>query len=185
MQVWFTSDTHFLHKNIIKYCDRPFSSIEEMDEQIISNWNKKISNDDIVYFLGDFIFTRDYEIFKKYSQKLNGKKICIYGNHDIFSIDDYINAGWISVYQLYDCIIDGIKIVMCHYPLMSWNNSINGSIMLHGHEHWKKQYIPDHNIYSKLQISEKRINVCQDSNNFYPYSIKDIINICKNRSINS
>jgi calcineurin-like phosphoesterase family protein len=57
--IWFTSDTHFSHNNIIRYCNRPFSNVEEMDEVLINNWNNKVKQNDDVYHLGDIIFSRD------------------------------------------------------------------------------------------------------------------------------
>lgn len=78
---YFTSDLHFGHKNIIKYEDRPFSSVEEMDEFLIYKWNSKVGKNDEVYILGDFGFvsgTRANELL----DRLNGKKFLIKGNHD-------------------------------------------------------------------------------------------------------
>lgn len=72
MNTFFTADTHFGHNNIIKYVNRPFNSVEEMDEQLISNWNSKVTHEDTIYHLGDFAFSKTPE---KYFYRLNGKKI--------------------------------------------------------------------------------------------------------------
>ena len=79
MTVYLTADTHFGHTNIIKYCGRPFNTVEEMNEALISNWNKVIKVDDIVIFLGDLGFKSNIDIWLT---KLNGDKLLIWGNHD-------------------------------------------------------------------------------------------------------
>jgi len=92
MDIWFCSDFHFGHENIIKYCKRPFKSLEEMDNLIIANFNKRVKEDDLVIFLGDFCFryapseskTAPRKAFKYYRDKLNCKNIIpICGNHDV------------------------------------------------------------------------------------------------------
>ena len=77
-KVWVTSDTHFLHENIIKYCDRPFKDKEEMTEALITTWNEQVGDDDLVIHLGDVTFSKDYDVLSL----LNGKKILVLGNHD-------------------------------------------------------------------------------------------------------
>ncbi len=81
MNIFVTSNTHFNHKNIIKYCHRPFKDVEEMNEAIISNWNNSVTNDDIIYHLGDFCFGAKEEL-KQIFNRLNGQKYLIMGNHD-------------------------------------------------------------------------------------------------------
>ena len=77
---WFTSDTHFGHANIIRYCNRPFDSVGHMDREMLKRWNEKVKPDDLVYFLGDFSMS---EIpLKTFLPKLNGTKFLIHGNHD-------------------------------------------------------------------------------------------------------
>ena len=66
MVYWFTSDTHFGHKNIIEYCKRPFSSVEQMNEMLIKKWNNKVKVDDIVFHLGDFSFRGGYHKLLKF-----------------------------------------------------------------------------------------------------------------------
>ena len=79
--IYFTADHHFGHQNIIKHCNRPFGSVEEMDEELIMLWNKSVREKDIVYILGDLLF-RNATSSEEYLEKLNGKKYLIVGNHD-------------------------------------------------------------------------------------------------------
>lgn len=80
MTIYFTSDPHYYHANIIKYCNRPYNSVEHMNEELINNWNYVVTSEDTVYCLGDFSFApRPVELF---SQRLNGHKILVPGNHD-------------------------------------------------------------------------------------------------------
>ena len=80
-KVFFTSDTHFGHKNIIKYCNRPFSDIDEMNKVLINNWNKVVSEGDIVFHLGDFAFG-GFPLWESIRSRLNGSIYLIRGNHD-------------------------------------------------------------------------------------------------------
>lgn len=81
-RVFFTSDTHFNHMNIISYCQRPFRDIHEMDETIIVNWNNAVAPDDIVFHLGDFCLGGANE-WNRILDRLNGRIYLILGNHDI------------------------------------------------------------------------------------------------------
>ena len=82
-KVWLTSDTHFGHENIIKYCDRPFSSVEEMDRTMIDNWNARVGEDDIVFHLGDFALSKGKARIPEIVAELNGTIHLILGNHDL------------------------------------------------------------------------------------------------------
>ena len=83
--LFFTSDTHFYHGNIIRFCNRPFKSVEMMNETIISNWNNTVGQDDIVFHLGDFCLGGSAE-WNKILDRLNGKIYLIMGNHDLKNI---------------------------------------------------------------------------------------------------
>lgn len=96
MKFFIISDTHFNHENIIKYCNRPFSSVEEMDKALIKNWNETVSNKDTVLHLGD-VGLGNKEYIKEIIGKLNGKKILILGNHDNWSEQFYRDAGFHTV----------------------------------------------------------------------------------------
>lgn len=138
--IWFTSDTHFSHNNIIRYCNRPFSNVEEMDKALINNWNNKVKQNDDVYHLGDIIFSRDKNKTYEFLKKLNGRKHIIWGNHDKHK-SVVIESGFIDCGQLHEMVIplggnnEIQKVVLCHYPLASWNGAYHGVIHLHGHCH--------------------------------------------------
>lgn len=126
MKIFFTSDTHFGHKNIIRYCNRPWATVEEMNEGLIANWNAVVGPDDIVWHLGDFAFMsreRALEIFRR----LNGTKYLVRGNHDSNAIT---KLGWKKVVQTWETTVDGHDVVMHHKPLDQWDG-----IHLHGHCH--------------------------------------------------
>lgn len=80
--VFFTSDTHFGHANIIRFCKRPFENVEEMNEVLIENWNKVVSDDDTVFHLGDFAFGGS-NVWKEIIPRLKGHINLIIGNHEI------------------------------------------------------------------------------------------------------
>ena len=86
-KVWFTSDLHFWHKNICKYCNRPYETIEEMNEAIIANWNSVIKEDDVVFVLGDLGFC-GIEKLRHLMSQLKGKIFLIQGNHDSDKVVD-------------------------------------------------------------------------------------------------
>lgn len=134
---FFTADPHFGHANIIKYCQRPFANVEEMDRVLTEKWNAKIGSDDDVWILGDFTM-RSGATALNYLRQLNGHKHLILGNHDGFApsalaanlLDEVVNYKELKLQS------SGLTAVLCHYPLLFWNGSHNGSaIMLYGHIH--------------------------------------------------
>jgi calcineurin-like phosphoesterase family protein len=135
MTVFFTSDTHFGHKNIIKYCNRPFQTAYEMDEAMIANWNSVVKPTDTIYHLGDFGFTHADKIVNVL-KRLNGKKIFIMGNHDKQMRDPSIRPFFEEMTNYKEIYVrNKQKVVLSHYPFASWNGSFHGSFHLHGHCH--------------------------------------------------
>lgn len=186
-----TSDVHFGHNNIIKYCNRPFQNSDEMDITIINNWNKIVNPDDEVYILGDFALIKAENDKLKFNRlcfltnSLNGNKHLLFGNHDYFLDDDYINAGFKDVYHgILEINLSYHYWVMCHYQMVSWNNSSKGAYHLFGHEHWRQQYSPNHQFYKDMLWSERKFNVCMDANNYKPVNINDLVRILDKRPIN-
>lgn len=182
--IYFTSDLHLDHGNIIKYCNRPFTDPISMTEQLILNWNNQVTLNDSVFILGDFLWHKDVNRLYSVTNRLNGHKILIRGNHDGFTDQNYLNAGFDKVTNLLDCEILGYKFTLCHYQMMHWNKSHKGSFHLYGHQHDKRQYVPNHLVYKQLGISERKMNICMDSNNYQLYSIEQVINTLKDRPIN-
>lgn len=136
MKTFFTSDPHFGHSNIIKYCNRPFQSSKEMDDALIANWNSKVGVQDKVWILGDVFFC-DQSRAKEILSCLNGQKHLILGNHDkLIRNQKPVQDMFTAIYpELHQENIDGVTVVMCHYPMLTWNRAHRGSYMLHGHCH--------------------------------------------------
>lgn len=138
MNTFFTSDQHYGHKNICKFAERPFSSVEEMNESLIQNHNSVVGHNDTVWFLGDFAFM-DANKMQAILYRLNGQKHLIYGNHDkqiMKSPRKFIDEGLFKTIQHYKEIsIDKQSIVLFHYGMRVWNKSHHGSWLLYGHSH--------------------------------------------------
>lgn len=134
----FTSDTHFGHANVIRYSNRPFKDVQDMNEGMIKLWNETVKPDDVVWHLGDVGFMLD-EPLRIILRRLNGHKNLILGNHDKKiqkRARDFIGPGLFETIQQYKEIrLDSTKIVLCHYAFRVWNCSHHGSINLHGHSH--------------------------------------------------
>lgn len=129
--IFFTSDFHYNHMNILKFTKRgdKWSNIYEMNDALISRWNAVVGKKDFVYILGDFTWDRCGWLLNV----LNGKKYMIEGNHDS-EAKKYIKcfSGWSQIKEIKLC---GRKIVLCHFPLRSWNGCNSGSALFFGHCH--------------------------------------------------
>jgi calcineurin-like phosphoesterase family protein len=161
---YFTSDTHFGHKNIIKYCNRPFKTIQEMDEEMIARWNSKVQQTDTVYILGDFSFHLP-EQTGKILDRLNGTKILVYGNHDKgIKKSPELRAKFAKCVDYLEINIEDQFITMHHYAGLVWNKSHHGSWMLHGHSHGGLKY----------PFEGKILDMGVDAHDFYPLSFVEI-----------
>ncbi|WP_237481344.1 metallophosphoesterase [Lichenibacterium dinghuense] len=137
MTIWLTSDTHFGHAGIIQWVQRPFASVEEMDHALVQAWNAVVRPRDVVWHLGDFC-SGGPGTAARYFARLNGRKHLVRGNHDG---DDARSCAWESVQDLASQRVDGVRLVLSHYPMLSWQGSSHNrdghvaSIMCHGHVH--------------------------------------------------
>jgi calcineurin-like phosphoesterase family protein len=132
MATFFTSDTHFGHEGIIRHCYRLFPSVAAMDEALIAAWNEYISPDDVVWHLGDFTLS-GADAAEEYLSRLNGTIHLIWGNHDRNSVRRL--TRWASSAYAREIKVDGVRITLCHYAMLVWNQCGRGALMLHGHSH--------------------------------------------------
>lgn len=171
--LFFTSDTHFGHANIIKYSNRPFRNKDEMDEAIIENWNKVVSDKDVIYHLGDFSFD-NYEYTRNILKRLKGHKHFIWGNHDrLFQKNKELLGYFESVQDYKEIKWNDKKLVLIHYPLLTWNKGHHGSFHLHGH---------CHGTLNHLNKNTTRLDVGVDNFNYAPVSFEEITEILEKRT---
>lgn len=177
--IYFTSDTHFNHSNIINLNNRPFNNLNHMHQTLINNWNSYITDYDEVYILGDFSYKGTTEDTMKVLKKLKGKKHLIIGNHDTYIKDDNFDKSlfeWIKDYHVLD--YKERKFVLFHYPILEWHGFFSGNIHLYGHVHnCTKNPVQKERL--KI-LGANAFNVGVDVNNFYPVSINDILNKAEN-----
>ena len=178
-KIWFISDPHFYHKNIIEYAARPFDSVEEMTEAIISNWNSVVKTDDDIFVAGDFAFTGNIEKIRSLIERLNGHIHLILGNHDHQNnfVRDAIISLFASVqdYLEIDVIDEEMeepqRIILSHYPMITWNKKGYGSWQLYGHIHsGPRSSASERGIITSIT----QYDVGVDNNNFFPVSYEKI-----------
>lgn len=180
-KLFFTADSHFGHANIIKFeaGHHSFSTIEEHDETIIENWNRKVPEDGLVYHLGDFAFASKSKI-RELVDQLNGDIVLLLGNHDYNIRGQVLNSFHSIEKDVYISVRDDEakgeyqKISMFHYPQISWNGAFHGAWCLHGHTH--------QNCYE----NGKLLNVGLVNHNYEVLSYDEIktIMLNKNNGIN-
>lgn len=140
MSIFFTADTHIGHFNCLRFDKRPFTSVEEMDAEIIRRWNNKVGPDDTVYILGDVVWKTRNDDAPKILKQLNGHKILIKGNHDQFLRNPEARKCFDSIKDYDDIPVtlkDGTtrRCVLSHYFIPVYNGHRYGAIHLHGHSH--------------------------------------------------
>jgi calcineurin-like phosphoesterase family protein len=159
---YFTSDEHYGHANIVKYCNRPFKNAFEMDEELIKRHNELVGSEDHVIHGGDFTLHSNMKfVFERYVKRLNGVHIFIRGSHD----------KWLSkvYHEIWEKTIEKQHVVVCHYAMRAWPRSHYGSWQLYGHSH------------GGLEPYERQWDIGVDNNNFYPLSFIKISEIMKNK----
>ena len=177
--IFFTSDTHFGHENIIHFCKRPFSSVEEMDQKLIENWNSVVGSNDYIFHLGDFCF-KGSQYWDRILNQLNGHKFLILGNHDLKNLKDgaMIKFDWVGMQA---CIqVGGRSIYLNHFPFLCYGGSYrdidNAVYALHGHTHLSLNEMSGKDINRLKMCFPTQFDVGVDANNFTPISFNDIDN---------
>ena len=177
-RLFFTSDTHFGHRNIIKYCQRPFSCIEEMDDALIANWNRVVGKDDIIFHLGDFAMGGSAE-WSRLLQKLNGKIYLILGNHDLKTIGaGFSRLEGVAMQMLIN--VKGQIIYLNHYPFLCYGGAYRNTWQLYGHVHTchanRGLDVPRLKMLMPMQY-----DVGVDNNNYRPVSFEQVKKIIRNQ----
>jgi calcineurin-like phosphoesterase family protein len=160
---FFTADEHYGHANIIKYCNRPFASVAEMDAEIIQRHNEMIGPKDVVIHAGDFTLSKK-PFAENYIRQLNGTHIFLKGSHDY----------WLkkSATVIWEKEIEGFYVVACHFAMRVWPRSHYNSWQLYGHSH------------GNLPPIGKQWDIGVDNNDFYPVSFNKVREIMQDRPDN-
>jgi calcineurin-like phosphoesterase family protein len=140
MSTYFTSDHHFGHAGALGLYRRPFASVAEMDCQMIDRWNSVIGSDDEVWYLGDFAIRQRPDRVASLVKALHGRKHLITGNNDDAAVKGC--DGWESIQAYAEVSVDGMHLVLCHYPFRTWRNMSKGWVNLHGHSHGRLKPLP-------------------------------------------
>lgn len=176
--VFFTSDTHFGHERILQFSQRPFSSIEEMNEKIIEAWNNKVKEDDVVFHLGDFCWGGG-EMWNDILNRLNGHIHLIVGNHDVKNMRKGFTKHFESISFQRQIVVEGRPIYLNHYPLLTWGGLYRTEDtqvwQLFGHVHSKNRYYAEKDTERVKYLLPTQMDVGVDSTKDYaPYSWKEV-----------
>jgi len=166
--IFFTADTHWGHRNIINYCQRPFSCIKEMDEALIVNWNKVVGKDDIIFHLGDFAMGGPTE-WNRILDRLNGRIYLIMGNHDYKTISKGVDR-FEDVSMQMKINVKGQKIYLNHYPFLCYSGAYRNTWQLFGHVHTCAACSSTDSPRLKMMLPTQ-YDVGVDNNDFAPISL--------------
>lgn len=171
-RVYFTSDTHFNHTNIISYCQRPFKNVDEMNERIIANWNEVVGENDIIFHLGDFCLGGAAE-WTRLLDRLNGKIYLIMGNHDRKNIRQGFMDRFEHVAMQMHIEVGKQRIYLNHYPFLCFEGGYKDVWQLFGHVHTRKTNTGiDAGRLKYLYPTQYDVGV--DNNNFAPVSFVQV-----------
>ena len=166
---YFISDIHFGHREVIKFCERPFRTVSEMNSAIIKNWNSIVDDTDRVFVVGD-VFIGDYNSAKLCVESLNGHKVLIKGNHDLRK-KEMLFMGFDEYHKKYDYVMpDGRLALLQHYPMPDIILDKKYDMLIHGH------------IHIDNKVNGKKINVSADIWNYTPVDVETIKNLSLGKS---
>lgn len=174
--IYFTADLHFGHANVIRFDDRPFKSVEEMDEALIERWNNKVTDEDTVYVLGDISWYND-EKTCSILDRLRGRKILIQGNHD--RVHGKMRNFFDEICSYKEIVIgENTHVVLCHYPIVFFNRHHYGAYMLYGHVHNSYEWQMTEKYKHELQQNGVICNMFNAGcmvHNYEPVTLEEII----------
>ena len=166
----YISDLHFGHENVIRFDERPFLDVEEMDKCLILNWNARVSPEDDVYIVGDFCF-RSQHAPEWYLDQLVGHKHLIIGNHDHVLLQSPEACRMLESIDKMAHVKDGDRhIALCHYPMAEWYKSRHGTWHIYGHIHNDRGA-----TYQFMKTVDRALNAAACINNYMPVSMEELI----------
>jgi len=140
MATFFTSDTHFGHGGALGLYRRPFASVAEMNDAMVERWNETVASEDTIWHLGDFAIRQPRSVVADLLARLHGRKHLVIGNNDPPTTAEL--DAWESVQPYREIAVDGVSLVLCHYPFRSWRGMDKGWLDLHGHSHGRLKPLP-------------------------------------------
>lgn len=173
MTIYFTSDTHFGHENIIQYCRRPFLNVEEMNKTLIANWNATVNNTDTIYHLGDVFMGKKSE-WPAIREQLNGNIILIAGNHD----PKQARQLFTEVYDELYIKLHNINFWLCHYPVNELDYQGRKSC-LRPESSSPFDYALCGHVHTRWLSNAHCFNVGVDVHSYRPISIEQLITLLK------
>lgn len=166
----YISDIHFGHKNVIDFDKRPFQDVNEMDAQLIVNWNQKVNKEDHIYIIGDFAF-RNEKLEEWYLSQLNGHKHLVIGNHDGKLLQNSVAMEYFETVDKMVHVADGGRhICLCHFPICEWNGYHKGHWHIYGHIHGRRE-----DTYQIMKTREKALNAGCVINEYVPVSFEELM----------
>lgn len=186
-KIWFISDTHFGHKNILKFCpnSRIGPSVEEHDNALIHMWQSLIMPNDRVYHLGDFFFC-NAERAMSIMDRLPGQIHLIYGNHDkVIKSNKTLRDRFVAVHDYHEVNIDGIKVILFHFPILEFYQVHRGSFHLYGHVHGSQDKHPQVLAQKMMDvgIDGRPDGEVQDNGPMAPWSWEQVKRILSKRPV--
>lgn len=177
-RVFFTSDTHFNHDNIIKFCARPYNSVPEMNEDIIRRWNEKVGKNDIVFHLGDFAWGGSTK-WVPILEQLHGHIILCLGNHDELNLTPTAEVFFKDIRYQYKIMVGDIQVYLNHLPFLTWGGAYREKVWeFFGHVHSVSKDNPTYNTGADAKripfLLPNQYDVGCDLNNYTPLSFPEI-----------
>ena len=171
-RIWFTADSHIGHRNIIKYCQRPFSDVEDMNKTLISNWNKVVGINDYVFHLGDFSVGGAAE-WTSLIDCLNGRIFLVLGNHDMNNVDQGFMRRFEDVSMQMLISIGKQRVYLNHYPFLCYGGVYRGTWQLFGHVH-TSSCMSGLDGPRLQMLFPRQYDVGVDNNNYTPISFEEV-----------
>ncbi|MCD8148078.1 MAG: metallophosphoesterase [Clostridiales bacterium] len=169
--IYFTGDTHFGHTGIIRFCERPFSGVDEMNAILTANWNSRVREKDTVYILGDMFYHCETNEVERILRRLKGHKKLLIGNHDSSWMSKIDASKYFDDISLMMEESDGRhEFTLCHYPMLSWRRD-SKAYMIHGHIHNDISL----DYWPVIAGRDRIINAGVDVNGFIPVTFEEMV----------